>query len=123
MRHSLASRYGSCRDISDELLQPGDYWRYPRWFIDFLKRRSPREKELNSVARAFLEALLDGEWHRETPRIVGVGTIEACVDLKLAEVRLIPKEGEPGVSHGEFKITDEGKQVLERNCLLPPSVN
>lgn len=123
---SLTSRYGSCRDIPapNTFLQPlGEGWKYPKWFINFLVGTAPKDAPLNELAIKLLEALLDGKWHRKTPHEVGVGTQEACVELGLVELRLIRKCNEPGASWGEYRITEEGKQVLKRNCLLPRFIN
>lgn len=123
---SVVSFYGSCRNIPTPnfSLQPmGEGWKYPQWHVNFLTGQASRDEPLNRIAKELLESLADGEWHRKTPHAVGVGTIEACVHLGLVKCRLIPKKDEPGASWGEYKITQEGREVLKRNRLLPQLVN
>ena len=117
---SLASKYGSCRELSEFLLQSGDGWKYPQWHINFIRGISSGREPLARLTKSLLESLSDGKWHvrlPETPRI-GVGTIEACDHLKLIEIRNHGKRHEDGGQGIKFRITKIGKEVLTRNSLL-----
>lgn len=68
---------------------------------------------MDSRAKAFLEALKDGRWHRKFPqRAITAKVAEACVYLGLAESKLTRIRGSRN-SRGSFRITDLGRAALE----------
>ena len=110
----LKFRYGSCRNLPVQLLQPGGGGAYPKWFINFLTGRCARDAKLDRLARKLLEALTDGKWHARIPDGVGAWTVEACFDLGLVARKLtsVEKTGENPRSAATFKITTSGRKAL-----------
>ena len=70
---------------------------------------------MNRRAKAFLEILKDGRWHRKVVlKPVTLGTVEACVYLGLAQRRGMPSK-EKGRFWASFQITSAGKTALRNN--------
>lgn len=114
MERDNRSTYGSFGGMPEFLLQPGDCWSYPKWLVDFYMGRG--EGKIHNSALRFLEFLSDNQWHLKTYPELGVGTIEACVDLGLVQQKHHEDFPDGGFSV-QHKITPVGKEVLETRVL------
>lgn len=85
--------YGCCSGMSEDLIQPGGGWKYPVWYLNYILGRAGRE--LNGKAKKVLDYLSDGLWKMKVGAGgIGVGTIEALVELEMIEMRPIQKKGD-----------------------------
>ena len=112
MTDNYRQHYGSCANISEPLLHTGDKWDYPKWYINYI--RGVDDKKLPTPARKLLAYLSDGKWNQKVGLAgVGVGSLEACVELELIEDHPF-KKTEDGKGHCiEFRITLRGKEALK----------
>jgi hypothetical protein len=110
--HTLS--YGCCADIPEPLLHTGDYWDYPKWYLNYI--RGIGDKKLPTPAKKFLVYLSDEKWKQQVGESgVGIGSLESCVELGLVKMGPFQKTEEGFIA--EYKITDKGKSALNNKSL------
>lgn len=135
--------FGCCAELPEMSLHTGDYWDYPRWYLNYI--RGIGNKKLPGNVQKLLTYLSDETWKVKTGVTgIGVGSMEASVVLELIQMSPVIKPFKIFVAKddcgaitdigdsreftelfqntgngfiGAYKITERGKTALSQNSL------
>ncbi|MBI2041802.1 MAG: hypothetical protein HYT20_02140 [Candidatus Nealsonbacteria bacterium] len=118
--------FGKLKGIKEEdrvamltpLTEKGTKWRYPKWYVLFIKGDQSVKKTLDRVAGKYLMFLSDNNIHHiHRGSGIGRGTITACYELGWVRWDFGHDSCVDGC-YGAFSITEAGQTILKKNSLV-----
>ena len=87
------------------------------FFITFFEE----ENDMNWRVKKILRMLSDNHWHDTTPKGIGEGTVNLCLDQGYIRLKRVNKSKKGGLESYNlaYKITRHGKKMIELEELQP----